>query len=1256
MRLKRFFWIASTTVLLIVSQTFRLNFSMPLAASPVVAQTSDARKAEAARLLQQGNQQLQTSQFEAAKQSFQQALAIYREMGDSPNSDSFASRTGEGKALVYLGLAYFALQDYAKVIDYMEPGLAIAQAINDPQLEKVAREVLSLAQQAQRLTANLLLQLGIQQLQTSKFQAALQSYQQALAIYPKVKDRQGEGKALGMMGLVYLSLQDYPKAIEYSQQCLAVAREVKDRDSEGKALGNMGLAYLGLKDYPKAIEYSQQWLAIAKGIKDRDSSAKALGNLGRIYLEQGDSAKAIEYFQQVLAIARQINNLQLVEQFQTFLQQAQSQNNPQKVQAQRLIEQGYQQRQAGQFEAALQSYQQALTIYQQIKDRQGEGLALANLGNAYNNRSDFAKAIEYLQQALKIVREINDRETEGRILSNLGVAYLNLKNYAKAIEYLQQGLAVARETKDPQLEQQVQEWLQLAQGQSNPQKAEADRLIEQGNQQLRTGQFQAALQSFQQALNIYQQIKDRGGEGRALAKLSLVYANFGDSDKAVGFAEQSLAIAREIRNQVGVGEALNNLGTVYLTLGDYAKAIWYTQQSLESTREIKDRQGEGAALGNLGIIYMRLGDYAKAIDYHQQDLNIARDIKDRQGEGQALANLGAAYLQLQDYGKTIEYLQQSLAIAREFKAPQTEAQVLGNLGGAYLNLGDYKKAIEYFQQVLAIARAIKDSQSEGMALVNLGFAYTELGDYKKAIEYEQQSLAILREIKNRYGESMALKNLGLTLFKEGNLAQAETTLMEAIKVQESLRGGLEDTQKISIFETQLNTYETLQQILIAQDKTNEALEISERGRARAFLELVASRLSPNPTTAITPEPPKIQKIKQIAKEQNATIVQYSIFNSREIVHFIPLSNSPATENSEPQIEHTNKSELYVWIIEPNGKVTFRSFSLKFKGTQATTDGSALQKLVTETLASLGVGEDRNGIFEVSFPAANPELQTNSLKLLHFFLIQPIADLLPTDPNKRVIFVPDQDLFRIPFAALIDSEGKYLIEKHTILTTPSIQLLELTHLQRKNSFPSGQAALVVGNPSPMPSGFQPLKGAEKEALDVAQLLKTKPLIGSQATEPAVLQQLPNARIIHLATHGTFNEQQPLLGGVALAQTGRDTQNDGVLTAEEIFNLKSKLNAELLVLSACNTGRGRITGDGVIGLSRSFIAAGIPSVLVSLWSVPDAPTAELMTQFYTNLYQKKLDKAQALRMAMLKMMENHRDNPRAWAAFTLIGEAE
>ena len=152
----------------------------------------------------------------------------------------------------------------------------------------------------------------------------------------------------------------------------------------------------------------------------------------------------------------------------------------------------------------------------------------------------------------------------------------------------------------------------------------------------------------------------------------------------------------------------------------------------------------------------------------------------------------------------------------------------------------------------------------------------------------------------------------------------------------------------------------------------------------------------------------------------------------------------------------------------------------------------------------------------------------------------------------------------------------------------------------------------------------------------------------------MPKLPDARIIHLATHGLLDDFIGLgiPGAIALAPDGTGKLNDGLLTASEIFDLK--LNAELVVLSACDTGRGKITGDGVIGLSRSLITAGVPSIIVSLWSVPDAPTADLMTKFYRN-FQQTGNKAQALRQAMLTTIETH-PNPKDWAAFTLIGEAE
>jgi len=308
------------------------------------------------------------------------------------------------------------------------------------------------------------------------------------------------------------------------------------------------------------------------------------------------------------------------------------------------------------------------------------------------------------------------------------------------------------------------------------------------------------------------------------------------------------------------------------------------------------------------------------------------------------------------------------------------------------------------------------------------------------------------------------------------------------------------------------------------------------------------------------------------------------------------------------------------------------------------------------------------------PGAKQKQETNlteQLQQLHKLLIEPIADLLPTDPNAHVVFLPQGELLLVPFPALKDKDGKYLIEKHTILTAPSIQLLELTRQQRqrlgaRHVVPlQGNEAIVVGNPtmpSLPPEPGQPaqqlpsLPGAEKEANAIAPLLNTKPLIGNQATKSVIVQRLAGARIIHLATHGLLDEFRGLESAIALAPDSSYKEEigrvNGLLTAEEILDLK--LNAELVVLSACNTGRGRITGDGVIGLSRCLISAGVPSVIVSLWSVPDAPTASLMTEFYQNL-QKNPDKAQALRQAMLTTMKQH-PNPKDWAAFTLIGEAE
>src|SRR5919199_1329545 len=515
-------------------------------------------------------------------------------------------------------------------------------------------------------------------------------------------------------------------------------------------------------------------------------------------------------------------------------------------------------------------------------------------------------------------------------------------------------------------------------------------------------------------------------------------------------------------------------------------------QVLAQTPDI--RKAEAERLFQQGIEQYKTGQFEAALQSWQQALAIYREIKDRKGEGDALSNLGIAYKNLGDYAKAIDYYQQSLAIKQEIKDRQGEGNSLSNLGGVYYYLGDYAKAIEYYQQSLVLAREIKHRLGEGASLGNLGNAYNALGDYAKAIEYYQQDLAITREIKYRLGEGQSLNNLGVALLKQGNLTQAEKILRDGIDTWESLRErlGNNDAYKVSIFEQQARTYRTLQQVLIAQNHPNAALAIAERGRARAFVELLRRRnatKSDSPNSPITP--PTIEQLQQIAKQQNATLVEYSI-----IYEDFKIKSK----------QETHESELYIWVIKPTGEVTFRRSDLKPLWQKQNT---TLADLVYISRDSLGV-RDLPIVGVVPRPGFQQRQETNlaeQLKQLHQLLIEPIADLLPTDSNTRVVFIPQSSLFLVPFPALQGKDGKYLVEKHTILTAPSIQVLQLTREQRqrvgaRHVVPlQGNDAIVVGNPT-MPSvppkpGEKPqplpsLPGAEKEANAIAPLLNTKPL--------------------------------------------------------------------------------------------------------------------------------------------------------------------
>ncbi|BBD70151.1 TPR repeat-containing protein [Nostoc commune NIES-4072] len=760
---------------------------------------------------------------------------------------------------------------------------------------------------------------------------------------------------------------------------------------------------------------------------------------------------------------------------------------------------------------------------------------------------------------------------------------------------------------------------------------QANLLLGLGIRQHQTAQFAEAIASLDKALQLFRQNKNAVGEANTLSILGKIYFTLGQYKRAVDCYQQQRNVLLALGDRAGEAKALDDLSNTYIYQGNGNEAKKLHDLAQKIRKDIGNPQGEAAFLGNIGLAYESQGKFPQAIATYQQQLAIAQKSNDVVNINNSFNRLAQVYQSQGQYQQLMQLYQQQLAmatpaagIAQQNQDRVRVADLLSQLAQVYKSQGQYLQAIEIYQQQLSTIRNLKDSLGEINSLSNLGGTYRQSGQYEQALEMYQQQLAIARNKNEQLQTGVALNNIGLTLLQAGKLSVAEKTLVDVTKVWELIRAKVGNN--INYVQEQAATYRIWQQLLIAQNQPEAALEMAERSKSWSIAQLLGMRLSSEPAWAAAktapPElnPPTIDQIRQIAKQQNATLIEYSI---------IPDEG------------------LYVWVVQPSGDVRFRRIDIKSQPTIYPVSS------IADVVASIGEAIQIKGKSEAS---AKANIQTNPLLQLHQLLIKPIADLLPKETASRLIFITQQELSLVPFAALVDISGKYLIEKHTIVTVPAIQVLALTHKQQRGFAKNN--ALVVGNPSmprialfigQPPQPLAPLVNAEQEAIEIAELLKAKPLIANQATKKTVLQQLKKAQTVHLATYGIIDsiKRQGIPGVIALAPGDGD---NGVLSAAEILDLK--LKTTLFLISATEVTKSQITSDGISGLSLSLISAGVPSVIMPLWSSPEVPTTFFMTEFYNQLNQTG-DKAKALRQAMLKTKEQY-PNPRDWAGFMLIGE--
>jgi CHAT domain-containing protein/tetratricopeptide (TPR) repeat protein len=985
----------------------------------------------------------------------------------------------------------------------------------------------------------------------------------------------------------------------------------------------------------------------------------------------------------------------------------------------RLFQEGMGKLDAGDPSAALPALREALAAYRARNDRHGEGQTLKAIGNAYYVSSKYAECIDFQDQALAVAQATGDKDLESRALLNLGNAYRDQGDPARAVPFYERSLALAKSLPGREVEANCRNGLGVAalklQRYSQAEaelRASAELARALGNHATESnslaplGEVYEAMKAPAKALKVYEQLLPltRGGPNRGRELVALMAAaqtsyDSGLYPQAIQYAAEVLELSRALNENEGIFVSLSVCGMSRMALGDNLHALDTYQQLLKYAREWKDPRREADALNFIGQLNVAMGDYLRAIDAHRQALAIARREGDAELEADSLANLGKVYvslnalttardfhrqqlavankahdpllvyhalqrlgdlaIQASEYQQAVKFYRESLDLAPSLTGGAWEARALNHLAGSYEYLLDVPRTLEFAERALAAARAYGDRwevwralrvaawayqqhkdpkcleylkqtedlsaelnlRCESMVLCDRGRAHLVLNQPDEALAAFERSLEHARQEHDPAGEGLALDGIGAAYQAKGDLMRAESALQQAVTVWEGQRSRLadEDALKVSVFERQAGTYRNLEIVQVARNRIESALETAERARARAFVELLERRLrNRNDGSAdATVQPVLVVDIRRIARQEQATLVEYSIL---------------------PEI-----SQMFIWVVSPDGKIGFDRVKLP----------GPVGPLVASARNSLGAPAAARGAV---MHRPQEESAGTQLERLHQLLVKPIAARLPSDPGARVVFIPQRELFFVPFAALRDEAGKYLIEKHSVLVAPSIQVLDLARRQQEQLTAAGEAApLVVGNPL-MPSVGSPpqqlpsLPGTENEAREIGRLLNVAPVLGADATKTSIVRRMPNARLVHLATHGLLEDlgDAGVPGAVALAPSAGD---NGLLTASEILDLK--MRAGMVVLSACDTGRGQITGDGVIGLSRSFISAGVPSVVVSLWPVSDTSTSTLMQEFYRRLAAGDAGgRDAALRNAMLFTMRTY-PNPADWAAFVLVG---
>jgi CHAT domain-containing protein len=931
---------------------------------------------------------------------------------------------------------------------------------------------------------------------------------------------------------------------------------------------------------------------------------------------------------------------------------------------------------------ALHSYKTAANLSSLSKDLQSEIKALNGVSYVLIDLGEPASSFRYSNRARQLSEQIGDRAGFAEALDNAGLAHCSVGDKTKSLPFFAQAFSLFKALGD-----------RLGQAQS---------LTNQGYAFADLGRPDDALESFQQALSLSFAAKNHKWQALALTAIGIVSVLLGNEQKALEFHYKAFEIFQALGNRYGEAVTLTGIGSANSAIGEDRKALNSFRRSWQTFRSIGKRDSEGVTLKLMGDTYFSFGDQRRALQYYNRGLALCRVIGNRHTEAYAVTGIGRVYESFGKSAKALIYYNRGLDLGRAVGNRRVQSQALNGIGHVYEKLGQREKALESYDQALALVRAVEDRNGETLVLHNVARVKRDLGDLGAAYAVAKSLIDLIESLRSRIAGHELRRSYSASVHDHYNLYIDLLMQMHnakpsagyaaaALQISERARArGLLDM----LVEIRADIRRGIDTNLLERE---HSLQRTINAQADRQIRLLNGKPSPDEIAALKEEiADLIARYEALESQIRTASPRYAMLTQPRTLTLADIQQQVMDQDTLLLEYSLGEPRSYLWAVTHD---SMESFELPSRTAIQNAVGRLYDVLKTPT----GSRRASDGRSQGHTLADADEEYFDAASTLSRMILRPVAGKLAT---KRLLIVADGPLQYIPFACLIDPRSKVgdarfdpLVSTHEIVNLPSTSALAEFRKETVGRTLAPKTVAVFADPvfnpydsrvtsvsskefgaqrrgptgGSQPSGFpneieesdqrahfQRLRFARQEAEQITSLVpegQFKLFSDFEANRTvAMSDEISRYRIIHFATHAALNNSHPELSGVVLSLVDRGGNAvDGFLRLNEIYNMR--LSADLVVLSACDTALGKpFAGEGLVGLTRGFMYAGVPKIVATLWEVDDAAAEALMALFYKGMLgPDHLTPAEALRAAQVAMRkQKHWQFPYYWAGFILEGD--